>query len=52
MNRDVIVRDVGPRDGLQLLKTVLPTKIKLDWIKADIAAGDTLSSFADLDQNL
>jgi len=39
MTRDVTVRDVGPRDGLQLVKTVVPTETKLDWIRADIAAG-------------
>jgi hydroxymethylglutaryl-CoA lyase len=39
MRRDVIVRDVGPRDGLQLVKKVLPTATKLDWIRADVAAG-------------
>jgi hydroxymethylglutaryl-CoA lyase len=39
MDRDVIVRDVGPRDGLQLVKKVLPTATKLDWIRADVAAG-------------
>ena len=39
MQRDVIVRDVGPRDGLQLVKAVVPTQTKLDWIRADIAAG-------------
>lgn len=39
MNRDVTVRDVGPRDGLQLVKTVLPTETKLAWIGADAAAG-------------
>jgi hydroxymethylglutaryl-CoA lyase len=39
MTRDVIVRDVGPRDGLQLVKTVVPTGTKLDWIRADVAAG-------------
>ncbi|MEL7153893.1 MAG: hydroxymethylglutaryl-CoA lyase, partial [Pseudomonadota bacterium] len=39
MQRDIIVRDVGPRDGLQLVKKVLPTEIKMAWIKADIAAG-------------
>ena len=39
MTRDILVRDVGPRDGLQLVKQVLPTEVKLDWIKADIAAG-------------
>ena len=36
MERDAIVRDVGPRDGLQLVKTVLPTATKLDWIRADV----------------
>ena len=39
MNRDVIVRDVGPRDGLQLVKAVLPTETRLAWISADTAAG-------------
>ena len=41
MNRDVdvIVREVGPRDGLQLVKTVLPTETKLAWIKAEKEAG-------------
>lgn len=39
MTRDIIVRDVGPRDGLQLVKQVLATETKMAWIKADIAAG-------------
>jgi len=39
MTRDVIVRDVGPRDGLQLVKAVVPTETKIDWIRADVAAG-------------
>lgn len=39
MDRDILVRDVGPRDGLQLVKKVLPTVTKLAWIGADIAAG-------------
>jgi hydroxymethylglutaryl-CoA lyase len=39
MTRDATVRDVGPRDGLQMVKTVLPTQTKLDWIAADAAAG-------------
>ena len=39
MTRDVTVRDVGPRDGLQLVKTVVPTQVKLDWIAADREAG-------------
>lgn len=39
MERDAIVRDVGPRDGLQLVRTVLPTETKLAWIEADARAG-------------
>ena len=39
MPRDVTVRDVGPRDGLQLVESVLPTATKLAWIAADAAAG-------------
>lgn len=37
--RDVLVREVGLRDGLQLVKAMLPTKTKLDWIRAEAAAG-------------
>jgi len=37
--RDVIVREVGPRDGLQLVKQVLPTDTKINWIKAEAEAG-------------
>ena len=39
MERDVIVREVGPRDGLQLVKETLPTDTKLNWIKAEAEAG-------------
>ena len=35
----VIVREVGLRDGLQNIKTVVPTDLKLAWIKAEVAAG-------------
>ncbi len=38
-DRDVIVREVGPRDGLQLVKQVLPTDTKINWIKAEAQAG-------------
>ena len=38
-DRDVIVREVGPRDGLQLVKETLPTDTKLNWIKAEAEAG-------------
>ncbi len=39
MQRDVIVREVGPRDGLQLVKTVLATETKLNWIRTEAEAG-------------
>lgn len=39
MNRDVIVREVGLRDGLQLAKTFVPAETKLAWIRACAAAG-------------
>src|SRR3954463_10898669 len=35
----VIVREVGPRDGLQMAKAVMPTAAKLEWIAAMVAAG-------------
>ncbi|MCL4171497.1 UNVERIFIED_CONTAM: hypothetical protein GTU68_046083, partial [Idotea baltica] len=38
-DRDVIVREVGPRDGLQLVKETLPTDTKLNWIQAEAEAG-------------
>jgi hydroxymethylglutaryl-CoA lyase len=33
------VREVGPRDGLQLVKTVLGTEQKLEWCRRAAAAG-------------
>ncbi len=36
---DVLVREVGLRDGLQSLPTPLPTSAKLAWIRAEAAAG-------------
>jgi hydroxymethylglutaryl-CoA lyase len=35
----VIVREVGLRDGLQSIKTILPTAQKLEWMRAAHAAG-------------
>ncbi|HEX8374486.1 MAG TPA: hydroxymethylglutaryl-CoA lyase [Geminicoccaceae bacterium] len=35
----VTVREVGPRDGLQMAKTIMPTEAKLRWITAMVAAG-------------
>jgi hydroxymethylglutaryl-CoA lyase len=33
------VREVGPRDGLQLVKTILETEQKLEWCRRAAAAG-------------
>ena len=35
----VTVREVGPRDGLQMAKSIMPTAAKLRWIGAMVAAG-------------
>ncbi len=39
MTRDVTVSEVGPRDGLQMVRHVVPTATKLRWIAALHAAG-------------
>jgi hydroxymethylglutaryl-CoA lyase len=36
---DVLVSEVGPRDGLQSIKSVMPTAAKKAWIAAEAAAG-------------
>jgi hydroxymethylglutaryl-CoA lyase len=36
---DVLVSEVGPRDGLQSIKSVMPTTAKKAWIAAEAAAG-------------
>ncbi len=36
---DVLVSEVGPRDGLQSIATVMPTAAKKAWIAAEAAAG-------------
>jgi hydroxymethylglutaryl-CoA lyase len=38
---DVIVREVGLRDGLQIHPTFMPTDSKIAWIEAEAAAGVT-----------
>ncbi|SFN13988.1 hydroxymethylglutaryl-CoA lyase [Variovorax sp. OV329] len=35
----VVIREVGLRDGLQSIQTVLPTERKIEWIRAAHAAG-------------
>ncbi|MGI9384122.1 MAG: hydroxymethylglutaryl-CoA lyase [Methyloligellaceae bacterium] len=39
---DVLVHEVGPRDGLQSIQTIFPTEVKLDWIRAEAEAGVSL----------
>jgi hydroxymethylglutaryl-CoA lyase len=36
---DIIVSEVGPRDGLQSIKKTMPTAAKIEWIRALAAAG-------------
>ena len=36
---DVLISEVGPRDGLQSVKATMPTDYKLRWIDALHAAG-------------
>jgi hydroxymethylglutaryl-CoA lyase len=37
--QSIQIREVGLRDGLQSISTILPTARKLDWIRAAYAAG-------------
>jgi hydroxymethylglutaryl-CoA lyase len=37
----VVIREVGLRDGLQSITTVLPTARKCEWVRAAFAAGQT-----------
>lgn len=39
MDIDVLVSEVGPRDGLQSIASIMPTAAKLAWIAAEAAAG-------------
>ena len=36
---DVLVSEVGPRDGLQSIQSIMPTTAKKAWIEAEAAAG-------------
>src|SRR6476661_321604 len=39
MRETAQVREVGPRDGIQMVKTILSTEQKLTWIAHEAAAG-------------
>lgn len=41
MRERVYLREVGPRDGLQLAKIIMPTEHKIAWCRAEVAAGVT-----------
>ena len=41
MSNLVNIREVGLRDGLQLIKTNLSTELKLSWINKQVSAGFT-----------
>lgn len=35
----VLISEVGPRDGLQMVSGIMPTETKIAWIRAEAAAG-------------
>jgi len=39
MTNDVLVSEVGPRDGLQSIRTIMPLAAKKAWVTAEAAAG-------------
>jgi hydroxymethylglutaryl-CoA lyase len=39
MASEVLVSEVGPRDGLQSIKSIMPLQAKMAWIAAEAAAG-------------
>jgi hydroxymethylglutaryl-CoA lyase len=39
MKRDILVSEVGPRDGLQSIKSIMPLEAKRAWISALAASG-------------
>lgn len=39
MATEILVSEVGPRDGLQSIKSIMPTEAKKAWITAEAAAG-------------
>ena len=36
---DILISEVGPRDGLQSVQSIMPTDAKMAWIKAEHEAG-------------
>ncbi|MDA8349785.1 MAG: hypothetical protein M0038_13460, partial [Pseudomonadota bacterium] len=38
-DRAILVSEVGLRDGLQSIQSIVPTHVKKEWIRAEAAAG-------------
>ena len=38
-DRTILVSEVGLRDGLQSIQSIVPTHVKMEWIRAEAAAG-------------
>jgi hydroxymethylglutaryl-CoA lyase len=41
MSENILISEVGPRDGLQSIKSIMPLEAKKAWIAAEAAAGVT-----------
>jgi hydroxymethylglutaryl-CoA lyase len=41
MSIDILISEVGPRDGLQSIRSIMPLEAKKAWIAAEAAAGVT-----------
>src|SRR6202158_6489957 len=39
MRERIVLREVGMRDGLQSIATIMPTETKIAWLDAEYAAG-------------
>jgi hydroxymethylglutaryl-CoA lyase len=39
MGREILVSEVGPRDGLQSIKSIMPLAAKKAWVAALAASG-------------
>ncbi len=37
--KEVLISEVGPRDGLQSIATIMPLEAKMAWVRAEAAAG-------------
>lgn len=42
LNEKVVICEVGPRDGLQIAQSIMPTAAKLRWIESLVKAGVSL----------